>query len=84
MRIINYIIIFILICMFAGCKIEFHPIETLQQTPQQIGQYIQRFLSFYWGGIGFTAGPPYVGIVICLLAFIGFSNPNNKHKWWWW
>lgn len=57
-------------------------IETLQQTPQQIGQYIQRFLSFYWGGIGFTAGPPYIGIVICLLALIGFSNPKNKHKWW--
>jgi MFS family permease len=57
-------------------------IETLQQMPQELGQNLQSFLQFYWGGIGFTAGPPYIGMVICLLAFIGFSNSNNPHRIW--
>lgn len=57
-------------------------IETLQQMQPQVAQQLQSFLSFYWGGIGFTAGPPYVGVVICFFALLGFSVKNNKHKWW--
>ena len=57
-------------------------IETLQQMQPELAQNLQGFLQFYWGGIGFTAGPPYIGIVICLLAFIGFSNNNNPHRVW--
>ena len=57
-------------------------IETLQQMPQELAQNLQGLLQFYWGGIGFTAGPPYIGVVICLLAFIGFSNKNNPHRIW--
>jgi hypothetical protein len=48
----------------------------------QVAQQLQSFLSFYWGGIGFTAGPPYMGVVICFFALLGFSANNNKHKWW--
>ena len=57
-------------------------IETLQQMQPELGQQLQSFLNFYWGGIGFTAGPPYIGIVICLLAFIGFSVKSNPHRYW--
>jgi hypothetical protein len=57
-------------------------IEVLQQMQPQIGQQLQGFLQFYWGGIGFTAGPPYIGIIICILAFLGFSVKSNPHKWW--
>lgn len=57
-------------------------IETLQQMPPELAQNLQGLLQFYWGGIGFTAGPPYIGIVICLLAFLGFSNNNNPHRIW--
>ncbi len=57
-------------------------IETLQQMPPELGQNLQSFLQFYWGGIGFTAGPPYIGMIICLLALIGFSNNNNPHRIW--
>ena len=57
-------------------------IEQLQQMQPELAQNLQGFLQFYWGGIGFTAGPPYIGIVICLLAFIGFSNQNNPHRIW--
>ena len=57
-------------------------IETLQQMQPEVGQQLQSFLSFYWGGIGFTAGPPYMGVVICFFALLGFSVKENKHKWW--
>ncbi len=57
-------------------------IETLQQMQPQVGQQLQSFLSFYWGGIGFTSGPPYMGVVICFFAFIGLSSAANKHRWW--
>lgn len=56
-------------------------IEVLQQNPQ-LGQQLQSFLSFYWGGIGGTSGPPYVGAIICFLGLIGFFVLDSKHKWW--
>ena len=57
-------------------------IEALQQMQPQVAQQLQSYLSFYWGGIGFTSGPPYAGVIICLFALLGFSVTNNKHKWW--
>ena len=57
-------------------------VETLQQMQPELGQQLQGFLNFYWGGIGFTAGPPYIGIVICLLALLGFSVKTNPHRIW--
>jgi hypothetical protein len=57
-------------------------IGELQQMPKEAAQIIQRGLHFYWGGIGGTSGPPYVGAIICFLTFIGFFLLDNKHKWW--
>ena len=57
-------------------------IETLQQMQPQIAQQVQSFLNFYWGGIGGTSGPPYVGIVICFFAIIGLSVQKNEHRYW--
>ena len=57
-------------------------IEVLQQMQPEVGQQLQSFLQFYWGGIGFTAGPPYVGIIICFFAFIGFGSHKNPNRWW--
>lgn len=57
-------------------------IEVLQQMQPQVAQQLQSFVQFYWGGIGFTAGPPYVGIIICLFAIMGLSVTSNKHRWW--
>ncbi len=57
-------------------------VEALQSMPQQLAQQIQSNLSFYWGGIGGTSGPPYVGAIICFLAILGFVILENKHKWW--
>jgi hypothetical protein len=60
-------------------------IETLQQMPQQIAQYVQPALQFYWGGIfesAGTSGPPYLGAIICFLALIGFVILDGRYKWW--
>lgn len=57
-------------------------VSALQEMNPQIAKQLQGALSFYWGGIGGTSGPPYVGAIICFLALIGFIILNNKHKWW--
>ncbi|MFL5739000.1 MAG: YfhO family protein [Flavisolibacter sp.] len=57
-------------------------VEQLQQMPQQVAQYLQYGLHYYWGGIGGTQGPPYVGAIICFLTLIGFFILDNKYKWW--
>ncbi len=57
-------------------------IGQLQQMPQQLAQVLQQGLNTYWGGIGYTSGPPYVGAIICFLALVGFFILGNKHKWW--
>lgn len=57
-------------------------VEALQQMPPQLAQQLQGFIRFYWGGIGGTSGPPYVGAIICFLALIGFFILDSKHKWW--
>ncbi len=57
-------------------------IEALQQMPQQLSQQIQGYMQFYWGGIGGTSGPPYLGAIVCFLALIGFVLLDGKHKWW--
>jgi hypothetical protein len=57
-------------------------VEALQSMPQQLAQQLQGNLSFYWGGIGGTSGPPYVGAIICFLAILGFVVLDGKHKWW--
>jgi hypothetical protein len=35
----------------------------------------------YWGGILSTDGPPYVGVIICLLALIGFVVVRHPMRW---
>lgn len=55
-------------------------IEVLSTLPQELQQHLP--MSYYWGGVGFTSGPPYVGAIICFLAIMGMFVLNNKHKWW--
>jgi hypothetical protein len=70
-------------------------IEKLRNMPQEAQQFLFQSFPFfgqtesgelyartYWGGIGGTSGPPYVGAIICFLAILAFFVPDNKHKWW--
>ena len=34
MKIVNFIILFVLIAMFLGCKIELHPLDTLKNIKE--------------------------------------------------
>jgi hypothetical protein len=55
-------------------------VEALRTLPQQLQQQLP--LSYYWGGIGGTSGPPYVGAIICFLAIIGFFIVDDRFRWW--
>ena len=57
-------------------------VEALQNMPKELAQQVQGNLSFYWGGIGGTSGPPYAGAIVCFLAIMGFVVLDGKHKWW--
>jgi hypothetical protein len=39
-------------------------------------------LPYYWGAQPFTSGPAYLGIVVCLLAFLGVLISTNPLRWW--
>ncbi|ANE50048.1 YfhO family protein [Flavisolibacter tropicus] len=55
-------------------------VEAIQSLPPQLQQQLP--LTFYWGGIGYTSGPPYVGAIVCFLAILGMFVLDSKHKWW--
>jgi hypothetical protein len=61
-------------------------IEAISAMPRELQN--QMPLSYYWGGIADgsgnagTAGPPYVGAIVCFLALLSFFAKDNKHRWW--
>jgi Bacterial membrane protein YfhO len=70
-------------------------IEKLRGMPQEAQQWLfqnfpffgqtdsrELFVKTYWGGIGGTSGPPYVGAIICFLAIVAMFVLDNRHKWW--
>ena len=57
-------------------------IKAIQEMNQQLGQQLQNYIQFYWGGIGNTSGPPYAGAIICFLALLGFVVVDDKYRWW--
>ncbi len=57
-------------------------IEKLREMQPQMAQQLQGYLGAYWGGIGGTSGPPYIGAIICLLGLMGFVVLDGKYKWW--
>lgn len=56
--------------------------QALQSMPQELANQIAGARTSYWGGIGYTSGPPYIGAIICFLALLGFFILDSKHKWW--
>jgi Bacterial membrane protein YfhO len=55
-------------------------IEAIASMPNEMQQ--QMPMSFYWGGIGGTSGPPYAGAIVCFLAIVGMFLLDGKDKWW--
>lgn len=50
-------------------------------VPENSAIQIATQLPAYWGGIVSTDGPPYVGIIICLLGLIGFVIVRHPVRW---
>ena len=49
--------------------------------PESSAMQVATQLPAYWGGIVSTDGPPYLGVIICLLAIIGFVLVKHPIKW---
>lgn len=56
--------------------------EVLQSMPPEVANQLAGARTAYWGGIGYTSGPPYVGAIVCFLALLGFVLLDGRHKWW--
>jgi hypothetical protein len=50
-------------------------------VPESSAIQIATQLPAYWGGILSTDGPPYVGVIVCLLALIGFVVVKHPMRW---
>src|SRR5690348_1693151 len=57
-------------------------VEALLALPQELGNQLAGATNLYWGVIGTTSGPPYVGAIIIFLAILSLFLPQNKHRWW--
>jgi hypothetical protein len=57
-------------------------VEALQALPQELGNQLAGSTKLYWGGIGATTGPPYVGAIIIFLAILSLFLVQNQHRWW--
>ncbi|HSU29152.1 MAG TPA: YfhO family protein [Chitinophagaceae bacterium] len=50
--------------------------------PTQAADLAANSLPRYWGGIApSTSGPPYIGVIVCLLALIGFVILKTPLRW---
>ena len=58
-------------------------IESLSQMPRDLGQQLQSYMQFYWGGIvEGTAGPAYGGIIIFVLAVFSLFVIKRQQTIW--
>lgn len=50
-------------------------------VPETSAIQVATQLPAYWGGIPQTDGPPYLGVIVCLLAIIGFVIVRQPMRW---
>jgi len=64
-----------------------HVVEKLvnKGVPESSASQLATNLPAYWGGMSdpneTTSGPPYIGVIICLFALIGFIVVKHPMKW---
>ncbi len=56
--------------------------EALAAMPKQISDQLRGLQTSYWGSLGGTSGPPYVGAVIGILFIFSIFYLQHNYKWW--
>ena len=54
---------------------------TAKGIPEGSAQQVAQSLPKYWGALPYTAGPAYLGVIICLLGLIGFVILKTPLRW---
>ena len=54
---------------------------TAKGIPEGNAQQVAESLPKYWGALPYTAGPAYLGVIICLLGLIGFVILKTPLRW---
>ena len=60
-------------------------LQNIAQTDQKKAQQLLQVsdgLTTYWGDMPFTAGPVYVGSILCFLFLLGAFLAKNNMRWW--
>jgi len=50
-------------------------------VPEGTAQQVAESLPKYWGALPYTAGPAYLGVIICILGLIGFVILKTPLRW---
>jgi hypothetical protein len=60
-----------------------HVVEKLvnKGIPENNAQQVASSLPKYWGALPYTAGPAYLGVIICILGLIGFVVVKTPLRW---
>ena len=60
-----------------------HVIDKLtgKGIPESSAQQVVGSLPRYWGALPYTAGPAYLGVIICLLGLVGFVILKTPLRW---
>ncbi|MEP6700142.1 MAG: hypothetical protein ABJA85_02455 [Bacteroidota bacterium] len=54
---------------------------TAKGIPESSAQQVAGSLPRYWGALPYTAGPAYLGVIICLLGLVGFVILKTPLRW---
>lgn len=54
---------------------------TAKGIPESSAQQVVGSLPRYWGALPYTAGPAYLGVIICLLGLVGFVILKTPLRW---
>lgn len=54
---------------------------TAKGLPENSAVQVASALPRYWGGLESTSGPAYIGIIVCLLALLGFVLVKHPLRW---
>jgi hypothetical protein len=56
--------------------------QALSEIPPQLAQQLNGIQNGYWGSLDFTAGPPYIGAIVCFLFIVFLFFAKGDIKWW--